>query len=94
MKNIYDVLLAEFSSPVVLSTGIRKQPFTAYSENGKFIVLNAKNKERSVTEKETNNFYEEFTKTGSISTKTYQDLTRNASYLLAAVHHLKEKGSL
>ena len=94
MKNIYDVLLAEFSVPVNLETLKQKKAFKLYSEDGKLYVHNSENSVRYIDEKSTSKFYEEFKKTGSESPKTYLELTRHSSYLLAAVHHLKEKGSL
>ncbi|WP_180036071.1 MULTISPECIES: hypothetical protein [unclassified Acinetobacter] len=94
MKNIYEVLLAEFSEPINLNTGVRHIPFTIYSEDGKLKVQNSKNNHRLIDRKQVQNFYDEYKKTGSLSPKNYLDITRHSSYLLAAMHHLKANGSL
>lgn len=94
MKNIYKLLLAEFSNPVHLTTLKQKKAFKLYSEKGKLFVRNSEDSNRYIDEKSTIKFYDEFKRTGSDSPKTYLDLTRHSSYLLAAIYYLKEKGSL
>lgn len=94
MKNIYEVLLAEFSNPVHLETLKQKKAFKLYSEDGKLYVFNSENSVRYIDQKSTTNFYDEYKKTGSLSPKNYLDITRHSSYLLAAMQHLKANGSL
>ena len=74
-----------------LITEARKTEFTMFSDNGKLYVINSKGNTRRLEPMYVNNFFEEYKKTGSMSTSSYQDITFNSSYLLAALQYLMEK---
>ncbi|MEG3135533.1 DUF1737 domain-containing protein [Rouxiella sp. T17] len=84
-------LLSHFVKPVELVTAARKQPFTIYSENGRLFIENSKGNKRNLSESELIEFHKLLTETGSSAPATYQDITFNSSYLLAAVEHINSK---
>lgn len=87
-KDFYHFMLERFSQPVELVTPARKQPFTLYVEQGKLYVKNARNNIRCLNKKGVSAFIEHYEETNSHSHKDYQDITFNASYLLAAMKYL------
>ncbi|WP_240834509.1 hypothetical protein [Escherichia coli] len=90
-KPFYEVLIEEFKNEKKLITEARKTEFTMFSDNGKLYVINSKGNTRRLEPMYVNNFFEEYKKTGSMSTSSYQDITFNSSYLLAALQYLMEK---
>ncbi|WP_318363443.1 hypothetical protein [Enterobacter sp.] len=94
-KDFYSYLLERFSQPVDLFTGARKQPFTLYSEQGVLFIINAKNNIRRLGREGVDAFIARFEETGSVLPGDYQDVTFNASYLLAVMKYLSrnEEGS-
>lgn len=90
-KPFYEVLIEEFKNEKKLITEARKTEFTMFSDNGKLYVINSKGNTRRLEPMYVNNFFEEYKKTGSMSTSSYQDITFNSSYLLAALKYLMEK---
>ncbi|CAK9883834.1 MAG: hypothetical protein XXXJIFNMEKO3_00208 [Candidatus Erwinia impunctatus] len=92
--DFYHVLLACFSQPVELITGIRKIRFTLYVEEQKLFVLNSKNKTSRISAKETAAFIQRYKETGSLQPKSYQDVTFKSSYLLAALQYLSERNKV
>lgn len=89
---LHQILIREFSNKSDLITKARGAFFTIFSEREKLYVINSKSKKRHLSEKEIHAFFERFNQTGSTSPATYQDVTFNASYLLASLHELKERG--
>ena len=87
-KDFYHFMLESFSQPVELVTAGRKKTFTLYAERGKLYVKNSKNNVRTIDKKYMDAFIERFEDTGSLFPGDYQDVTFNASYLLAAMKYL------
>lgn len=87
-KDFYHFMLERFSQPVELVTLGRKQPFTLYVEKEKLYVKNASNNIRRLDKKSVAAFIEHYEETDSRLPKDYQDVTFNASYLLAAMQYL------
>ncbi|WP_151995999.1 hypothetical protein [Buttiauxella massiliensis] len=87
-KDFYHFMLERFSQPAELVTLGRKQPFTLYAEQGNLYVKNASNSLRRLDKKSMAAFIEHYEETNSQSPKDYQDVTFNASYLLAAMKYL------
>ena len=90
-KPFYEILIEEFQVEKELMTEARKTEFTMFSDNGKLYVVNSKGNTRKLEAVYVNNFFEEYKKTGSMSPSSYQDITFNSSYLLAALKYLIEK---
>lgn len=89
-KPFYEVLIGKFKNEKKLITEARKTEFTMFSDNGKLYVINSKGNTRRLEPMYVNNFFEEYKKTGN-ETSSYQDITFNSSYLLAALQYLMEK---
>lgn len=87
-KDFYSYLLEQFSQPVDLFTGARKQPFTLYSERDVLFIKNAKDNIRRLDREGVDAFIARFEETASTAPGDYQDVTFNASYLLAAMKYL------
>ncbi|EAM9430888.1 TPA_asm: hypothetical protein G0G78_21505 [Salmonella enterica] len=90
--SLHQLLVREFSNKSDLITQARGVLFTIFSDRGKIYVINSKGNKRRLSEKDVHAFFERFNQTGSTSPGTYQDVTFNASYLLASLHELKERG--
>ncbi|KAB7896013.1 hypothetical protein ASE93_12300 [Serratia sp. Leaf50] len=85
------MMTAFFVNPVELFTAARKKPFKVYSEDGRLFILNSKGNKRPLRQTELEEFHKRFIKTGSITPVTYQDVTFNSSYILAAIEHINLK---
>lgn len=90
-KPFYQILVDEFQDEKKLITEARKSEFTIFSDNEKLYVVNSKGNTRRLEAMYVNNFFEEYKATGSMSTSSYQDITFNSSYLLAALQYLMER---
>jgi len=90
-KPFYEILIDEFHDEKKLMTEARKSEFTMFSDNGKLYVINSKGNTRRLESIYVNNFFEEYKNTGSMSPSSYQDITFNSSYLLAALKYLMER---
>lgn len=89
-KPFYQILVDEFQNEKKLTTEARKSEFTIFSDDGKLYVINSKGNTRKLDEVYVNEFFEEYKRTGSTSTSSYQDITFNSSYLLSALKYLME----
>lgn len=90
-KPFYQILVEEFKKSTELVTDARKIQFTIFSDNGKLYVLNGQGNTRSLDEIGVNKFFDAFKATGSMSPVSYQNITFNSSYLLAALKYLLER---
>ncbi|WP_213014614.1 ribbon-helix-helix protein, CopG family [Acinetobacter baretiae] len=89
-KPFYQILVDEFQNEKKLTTEARKSEFTIFSDDGKLYVINSKGNTRKLDEVYVNEFFEEYKRTGSTSTSSYQAITFNSSYLLSALKYLME----
>lgn len=90
-KPFYQILIDEFHDEKKLMTEARKSEFTMFSDDGKLYVINSKGNTRRLEAIYVNNFFDEYKNTGSMSPSSYQDITFNSSYLLAALQYLMER---
>jgi len=87
-KDFYQLMLEQFTSPVELFTLSRKQPFSIYAEQETLYIKNTGGNIRRLDRKSVAAFIEHFEETGSQAARDYQDITFNASYLLAVMRYL------
>ncbi|WP_438335505.1 hypothetical protein ACSYAE_01950 [Edwardsiella tarda] len=87
-KDFYHLMLESFSQPIELFTGSRNVPFTIYAKEQKLFIQNGKDNTRRIDPNEVAAFVERFEESESLLAKDYQDVTFNASYLLAAMKYI------
>lgn len=92
-KDFYQLMLECFSQPIELITQARSQPFTLYVDDDILYVRNVKGKNRRIRPQAVARFIEKFEEDESFSPSDYQNVTFNASYLLAAMKYITEKYS-
>ncbi|WP_370549536.1 hypothetical protein NMD73_02110 [Edwardsiella tarda] len=92
-KDFYHLMLESFSQPIELFTGSRNVPFTIYAKEQKLFIQNGKDNTRRIDPNEVAAFVERFEESESLLAKDYQDVTFNASYLLAAMKYITEQNA-
>lgn len=90
-KDFYQLMLECFAQPVALATPAQNKAFTIYAENENLYVKNAAGNIRQIRSNNVAVFVERFEEVESFSPSHYQDITVNASYLLAAMKYITEK---